>query len=150
MDEVEYRDLYHSVNQRRCIFEKAILTRRFGCCKLVKINIADREAAACSDGLSQSTCQDLLNLLRKNATFAIHTTGSHQPLPHAKEIKVQCGGLTGLAYTLHPDDELPSGVADIHACIEQAKNTFGDLDNFPYADIVKVISHYEGRKKRRT
>ena len=150
MDEVEYRDLYHNVNQRRCIFEKAILTRRFGCSKLVKINIADREAAACSEGLAQKNCQELLSLFRKNATFAIHTTGSKQPLPHAKEIKVQCGGLTGLAHTLSPEDEIPDGVADIHACIELAKHTFSSLDDFPFNDIVKVISHYEGRKKRKT
>ena len=42
MDEEEYRDLYHSVNRLRCVFEKAILTRMFACENLVKTNIAGK------------------------------------------------------------------------------------------------------------
>ena len=148
MDENEYRDLYHSVNQLRCCFEKAILTRRFGCAKLVKINIADREAAACSDPDAQIECKTLLGLLRKNAAFTLKTASTHNALPHAKEIRAQCGGLAGLAHTLNAEDEPPTGVKDIHDCIQEAKINFGDLQQLPYTDIVKVIAHFEGRKKR--
>ena len=148
MDENEYRDLYHSVNQRRCCFEKAMLTRRFGCVKLVKINIADREAAACSDENACSDCDALLSLLRKNAAFALKTSSTHNALPHAKEIKAQCGGILGLALALEPDQAPVQEVKDIYACIHQAIDTFGSLDAFPYAEIVKTITHFEGRKRR--
>lgn len=149
MDENEYRDLYHSVNQLRCCFEKAMLTRRFGCSRLVKINIADREAAACSDAEAQSECKALLGILRNKAAFALKTAGTHHALPHAKEIKAQCGGILGLSYVLHTEDEPPAGVKDIYACIQDAKKTFGTLEQIPYPEIVKVITHFEGRKKRK-
>ena len=148
MDESEYRELYHSVNQLRCCFEKAMLTRRFGCAKLVKINIADREAAACSDQLAQAECRTLLGLLRKNAAFALKTATTHNALPHAKEIKAQCGGIIGIAQALHADKQTPAEVSDIHACIQQAKQAFGSLEQLPFADIVKTITHFEGRKRR--
>ncbi len=149
MDESEYRDLYHSVNQLRCCFEKAMLTRRFGCAKLLKINIADREAAACADKDAQAECNILLGLLRKNAAFALKTASTHNALPHAKEIKAQCGGIIGLAQALNTDEsEPPTGVKDIHACIQQAVQTYGSLQQLPYAEIVKTITHFEGRKKR--
>jgi hypothetical protein len=148
MDESEYRDLYHSVNQLRCCFEKAMLTRRFGCAKLVKINIADREAAACADQNAQAECKALLGLLRKNAAFALKTASTHNALPHAKEIKAQCGGIIGIAHVLQTEDEPPTGVDDIHACIQQAIQTYGSLEQLPYPEIVKTITHFEGRKKR--
>jgi len=148
MDETEYRDLYHSVNQLRCCFEKAMLTRRFGCAKLVKINIADREAAACADVNAQSECQSLLGMLRKNAAFALKTASTHNALPHAKEIKAQCGGIIGIAHVLAPQQELPTGVEDIYQCIQDAIETFGSLEQLPYPEIVKIITHFEGRKKR--
>lgn len=148
MDESEYRDLYHSVNQLRCCFEKAMLTRRFGCSRLVKINIADREAAACSDIKAQSECKALLGMLRENAAFALKTASTHNALPHAKEIKAQCGGIIGLAHVLHAEEEPPSGVKDIYACLQEAIKTFGNLQQLPYPEIVKVITHFEGRKKR--
>lgn len=148
MDETEYRDLYHSVNQLRCCFEKAMLTRRFGCSRLVKINIADREAAACSNVDAQAVCQTLLGLLRKNAAFALKTTSTHNALPHAKEIKAQCGGIIGLSQILSPQPEAPTGVPDIYRCIQEAIKTFGSLEQLPYPEIVKTITHFEGRKKR--
>ncbi len=87
-------------------------------------------------------------MLRKNAAFALKTASTHSALPHAKEIKAQCGGIIGLTHVLHAADELPSGVEDIYACVQEAKKTFGDLQQLPYPEIVKVITHFEGRKKR--
>lgn len=149
MDETEYRELYHSVNQQRCCFEKAILTRRFGCAKLVKINIADREAAACSDKIAQAKCQTLLAMLRKNAAFALKATSSSNTLPHAKEIKAQCGGMIGVAQVQAPQQEMPTGVDDIYQCIQDAIEIFGSLESLPYAEIIKILTLFKGRRKRK-
>jgi len=149
MDENEYRDIYHSVNSVRCCFEKAMLTRRFGCCNLVKINIADREAAGCADEQAQETCKALRKLIRQNAAFALKCSDTGSQLPHAKEIKAQCGGLIGLYHTLHADKEIPAGVDDIYTCILEAIKTYEQLEALPFADIVKVITHFKGRPKRK-
>ena len=148
MDENEYRDVYHSVNNRRCCFEKAILTRRFGCSRLVKINIADREAAGCESDEALQQCRALKDQLRIKAAFALKISAGNGPLPHAKEIKAQCGGLTGLYLTLHPDEENITGVKDIHSTIEAAMQQYSTLDQLPFDTIIKTISHFKGRPKR--
>ena len=149
MDEDEYKELYHSVNQVRCVFEKAVLTRLFACEKLIKINIAEREAASCTDTHAQHECAKLLDKLRGSASFALGLTHASGPLPHAKEVKAQCGGLTGLK-EVTPDEARPErGVENIYSLIQQAKREFGGLDDFPYSDIVRSIAAYEGRKRRR-
>jgi len=148
MDENEYRDIYHSVNSVRCCFEKAMLTRKFGCHNLVKINIADREAAGCLNEAAVSTCKAFRKLIRQKAAFALKCSDSGAQLPHAKEIKAQCGGVIGLYHAMHLEDETPNGVKDIFACIEEAIKTYADLDKFPFDEIVKTISHFKSRPKR--
>ena len=150
MDENEYRAVYHTVNEVRCCFEKAMLTRRFGCQKLVKMNIADREAAGCGNEACKQTCLQVLQQLRANAAFALKTTSTNSPLPHAKEIKAQCGGMIGLYQCLHPEETAIQGVDDIFGTISQAITQFDGIEKLPYAEIVKTITHFEGRKKRRS
>ncbi|HEC29010.1 MAG TPA: hypothetical protein ENI65_05435 [Gammaproteobacteria bacterium] len=149
MDESEYREIYHSVNNLRCCFEKAILTHRFSCKNLVKIMIADREGVGCSDQPAQEACHHLLDLIRKNATFVLKTSPSGGQLPHAKEIRVQCGGMIGIYHALKPDMEIPAGVEDIFGLIQEAGASYNGVDNLPYNDIIKTLSQFEGRKKRR-
>ena len=148
MDENEYRDVYHDVNSQRCCYEKAVLTRRFGCAKMVKINIADREAIGCGDEKSLVLCRELKDQLRLKAAFALKISSGHGPLPHAKEIKAQCGGLMGLYQALNPEQENITGVEDIATTIQQAMNQYQTLEQFPYEIIIQTIAHFKGRPKR--
>lgn len=149
MDESEYKEVYQSVNKLRCIFEKAILTRRYNCEKVIRINIAEREAAGCDDQTAQQQCHKLLRLLRKNATFSLKMTHIKGPLPHAKEIKIQCGGLNGLQHTLANSLSASINTANIHGLIQVAIKNFLTLDELPFQEIVKSITAYEGRKRRK-
>jgi hypothetical protein len=69
-------------------------------------------------------------------------------LPHAKEVKVQCGGLLGLQKEVHDDETTGKGVQNIHGLIREAKEAFGELGGFPYPAIVRTVSEYEGRRRR--
>lgn len=149
MDEQEFKEVYQSVNESRCVFEKAILTRRYGCDYLRKINIAEREAAGCQNPAALQQCQQLLQLLRRNAAFALKLTHISGPLPHAKEIKVQCGGILGLRQALGQPGNESTEPINIHGCLRQALEAFGSLDELPYDEIVKSITHFEGRRRRR-
>lgn len=148
MDEQEFKEIYHAVNDRRCVFEKAALTRMFACEKLIRMNIAEREAAGCCNPAAQARCDQLLEQLRRNAAFALKLTHVSGPLPHAKELKVQCGGLLGLQRCVEGASEA-RGVANIFGMVESAIATFGELDDFPYQDIVQSVAHFQGRRPRR-
>ncbi|HUT41824.1 MAG TPA: hypothetical protein VM011_10820, partial [Gammaproteobacteria bacterium] len=62
MEEKEYRDTYNTVNERRCVFEKAINSRRCTCSKSRCFHLADREGIACKSAAGNALCSVLLQL----------------------------------------------------------------------------------------
>jgi hypothetical protein len=147
VEEDEYRSTYQNINQRRCIFEKAILTRRCSCTRSARFYLADREGIACKSARAHNRCDHFIVLLRENARFALRITALDGELPHAKEIKVQNGGLIGLQGVLRP--ELGGDkVLDVAALTALGEQTFGTLEQIPYQQIVKSIADFEGRRRR--
>ena len=149
VEEKEYRSTYHKVNERRCIFEKAILSHRCACAFSIRFYLADREGIACDSATSHRRCSHLIALLRENARFALKITTLEGELPHAKEIKVQSGGLLGLQQLLRPDLG-NNNVADVAALTTLGETTYGSLEKFPYPEIVKSIVMFEGRRRPRS
>lgn len=150
MDETEYRQTYRAVNERRCVFEKAINARRCSCNLSQRFNLADREGVSCTSESGCNRCTQLLELLRNNASFALQMTNVPGPLPHAKEVKVQIGGMLGIQKLIQPEMSNDKVVHDINGLAETAVKQFSSLDNLPYSEIVKSIVNFEGRLRRRS
>jgi hypothetical protein len=148
MEEQEYKKTYKAVNDLPCPFEKAILTRRFGCEHCIKLNIAEREAVGCRSHTAHMDCLALLDMLRHNAMFALKLTHIVGKLPHAKEMRVQCGGLLGLRNTVLPELADEPGVQNIFAVVTAAQTRPGGFDDLPFQEIVKSIAAFEARPKR--
>lgn len=149
MEENQYRDTYHSINPRRCLFEKTINSRRSQCSLAHRFCLADREGVSCTVDLAQQRCQTLLKTLRNSASFAMRLTRIEEALPHGKEIKVQTGGLQGLQILLDPEYEEQSTIEDINQLINQAIAKYQSIDAFPYDEIVKQIMRFEGRPRHK-
>lgn len=149
MEEDEYRSTYREINDRRCIFEKSINSRRSTCEHGRRFNLADREGVACSSDAGNQRCQAFLEIMRKNASFALQQLHIDGPLPHAKEIKVQTGGLLGLQGVLYPEKADAERVENITAILRDAEERYGNLEQLPYTELVKTITRFEGRNKRR-
>lgn len=146
MDENEFRLTYHTMNPQRCAFEKAILTRRYHCEHLIKHNIAEREAAACADKQACDLCGNLLAQLRQNSRFILQESNP-KALAHAKEMKIQCGGLQGLRALVDPENA-PAEVDNIYGLIQQLLEKFTTLTALPYTLLLPYIARFEGRRKR--
>lgn len=147
MEEDEYRSTYRTVNERRCVLEKALNSRKATCSCAHRILLADREAVGCKADTAQQRCQTLLNLLRDNARFTLQMTHIDGPLPHNKEIKVQVGGLLGLQALIHPERADNATVDDVFALLDTAQAQFGGLDQLPYQDIIKYVSQFQPRTR---
>lgn len=145
MDETEFKQTYTEYNDRPCVFAKALLARCAGCSRAQRLNIAEREAMACTSAAAWRQCGELLPLLRSNALFALRLTHADGPLPHGKEMKVQCGGLRGLRAALAPAAEGP--VTDVYGLVTAATVEFGSLTALPFGAIVKAIVGYEARRR---
>ena len=148
MDESEYRATYQAINERRCVFEKTISSRRSTCSKSLRFQLADREGVSCSSATGNALCAELLGLMRRNARFALHITHADGPLPHAREIRVQTGGLLGLQALVCPDRRDRDNVEDIITLVDIALERYPSLEALPFDSIVQRIVKFEARSKR--
>jgi len=138
MDETAYRQALTSAIPRYCPFEKSLLTHCAACSKAEKHNIAEREVVACSSAVAHERCISLRDLLRHNFTFALGKLQINGPLPHAKEMRMQCGGLRGIQFILDGKDE----VHDVAELLTTAEQRYGELADLPYSQIVQRASSY--------
>lgn len=142
MDETAYRQILSSSVPSACPFEKSILSGCAACSKAEKRNIAEREIVACNDAQALERCIALRNLFRINFTFALGRPHIDGPLPHAQEMRMQCGGLKGLQVMLDDSDQ----VTDVAELLEMSQQKFGSLSDFPFEQIVRLAkTHYKFR-----
>lgn len=146
MDEVQYRDTYHSVNERRCHFEKTINARVCACRHMRRFNLADREGVGCENPEAHRVCADWLHAVRRASCFALSQPNPVDILPHRLEAKVQAGSLLGLA-------ELMDGSADIDdiaSLLARAIDRYRNISDIPMPDIVTAVAEYEPRQRKKT
>ncbi len=146
MDEREFKKAYAEFNEQPCRFYKAILRGCARCSRSRKVFIAEREAVACHSPGGHERCGAFVDKLRHSALFALRLTQLDGPLPHGKEMKVECGGLLGLKSVL--DGAETEAIPDIHALIDAGLNRWGDLDAFPYSRIAQSVVHYQVRRPK--
>ena len=147
MDEDKYRETYRSVNPLQCPFEKTLNSRRYQCTRMEKIHLADRECVGCTEKQAWQNCRDFLELLRKNALFALKITEvDGQPLPHGKEIKVQSGSIVGLQKLFNPENEEKP---DIYKLLEQALAKYQLFENLPLDQLMQSIVNFKARETRK-
>lgn len=145
-DENAYRQTYADINPLQCVFERGMLRRCLGCDQGIRRNIAEREAVGCRDKAAHDLCGNFKVQLKHAAVFALKSTHPDDPLPHAKELKLQCGGLIGLERVLA--DAKVDVVSDVAGVLNAAVTKYGSLDGLPYSDLIQSIRLFEPRPRR--
>ncbi len=151
MEEGEYKSAYNEMAPVRCVFEKSLTSHRAKCSLARHFCLADREGYSCEAPLSSVKCRELLVKLREKSIFALKLQNINGPLPHNKEIRVQVGGLTGIARSIvmnGTDQVDPMVVSDINGVLLKAIDSFGSLDSLPYSEIMQSIKQFQGRMRR--
>lgn len=151
MEENEYKSTYNEIASIRCVFEKALTNHQAKCRLSRHFCLADREGYCCESEEFSVRCSELLKNLRKNSTFVLKLQEISGPLPHNMEIRVQAGGLQGLAKLVEStnmDSGSPSLVDDISRILEQVTKKYGSLENLPYSEIIQSVVQFQGRRRR--
>ncbi len=133
MDEHAYRQVL-AATPHLCPFERSLLSACVPCSQQNSRQIAERVVLSCHSAVSWSDCVALRDAFRLNFTFALGKLHIDGPLPHAQEMRMQCGGLRGLQWVLSGFAE----VSDVAALIELAKRNYGELEQFPFMQIVQA------------
>ncbi len=148
MNENEFKQIQERLNQNPCPFQKAILSSRCGCEKSHRLNIAERENVACISTSAQRRCVELFEHFSANARFVFKNLNLEaEALPHGQAMKVQCGGLFGLAAMFTEGADFPQ-VDNIDALVTQSLEKYGDMEKLPYQDIVKFIRNCKVRNSQ--
>lgn len=147
MEEDEFRSTYHRFNPQRCCFEKTLLARWANCQYAQRFSIGEREGVACLQADAQARCQFVMQRLHENALFALGMTRLDGPLPHAKEMKVQIGGLLGLQQLIENQPQQAETIADVNGLLDKISETYPDLDSLPYPTLARSIVKFEVRRK---
>lgn len=142
MDEAAYRQKLGALAGWSCPFEKAVLTGCASCIRSSRIQIAEREAVTCQNAASHNRCTGLHDSLRYGFIFALGRVRDDAPLPHAQEMRVQCGGLKGLQHVLSGS----SDVENVDGLLASAVMRWGGLAEIPYSEVVHASTlYYKGR-----
>jgi hypothetical protein len=149
MDHDAMRETYPQINDQPCKFEKSILAGQCGCCRVEKLFIGEREGLRCADSQAMALCGQVLAALRDQARFALRNRQGEAILSHAKSMRVQVGGLRGIAAALRPHGREEVSEHDVYTMIQAAFRCFGELADWPHGSIVKEVSAYQGRSRRR-
>ena len=146
MEEDEYKSTYSELATVRCVFEKALTNHQAKCDLSRHFCLADREGYSCEDAESSLKCRKLLEKLREKSIFVLKLRDIDGPLPHNMEIRVQVGGIRGLAKLINTD--IVDKVDNIHLVLDEVINKFGSLDSLPYSEIIQSIEQFQGRRRR--
>jgi len=144
MDETIFRLRLQALQHSLCPFQQAILNACVACARSDRIQIAEREVVVCGEAASHARCRDLHGHLRHNFGFALGVLHDDVPLPHAQEMRIQCGGLRGLGAMLAADPE----VKNVDALLDQILQDEGRLEDIDFSAVVHAArEHYQGRQR---
>lgn len=127
-----------------CVFAKAVLARQAACPLATMSLVGEAERPRCASPVARTNCDTLLALLRERARFALRLPPPETPLPHAAQLRLQCGGLRGLAAVL---GEAQDATPDIHALVGRLRGAFDGLAGIPFAPVVATMVRWEGRPR---
>jgi hypothetical protein len=145
MDEAAYRKTLQATHPLLCPFSKAMFSACVACPRAGRMNLAERELIVCDEAGLQKRCTRMHDALRHNFGFAIHILHDEAPIPHAQEMRIQCGGLRGLQDVLRGDAEVKD-VDELMCSVLQRWPEEGDI---PFSEVVHAAhQHYQGRHSR--
>lgn len=127
-----------------CAFAKALLARQGACPLATMALVGEAERPVCASAVANANCRTLHALLRERATFALRLPPPATALPHAVDMRLQCGGLRGLALALGEPEAAP---VDIHALLTRARAAFDGLLGIPFETVVASVARWEGRPR---
>jgi hypothetical protein len=143
MDEQAFRQRLASLAQRCCPFAKAILSDCVACSQSDRVQIAERELVVCETEASHSRCEELHELMRHGFGFSIGVLDDAAPIPHAHEMRIQCGGLKGLSRVKRGTE----AVDDVDGLLRQVAPNTDALQGLPLSAVVHAAREcYKGRR----
>lgn len=125
-----------------CAFARALLARQADCGLAERHALGEREAIGCRSPVARTNCATLLGMLRERAAFTLKQGHGDAPLAHALALRLQCGGLAGLAQAAGAE-----AGHDVHALVAAVHARYGDFAELPWPAVVAAVAAWQGRAR---
>lgn len=93
-------------------------------------------------------CYALVDTFKEKSRFVLGLSHADNELTHMQLMKIRCGGLQGMQRILM-DERETTGVPDVLQLIQLAEQRYGEVDAFPFNEIVCDIQNFSHRAKKR-
>jgi len=134
------------MSREHCPFRKAILGGTCSCHLALKAHLPTGCSVSCSDDEAWDQCDALLSEMLGAARFVLQFIEETDSLTHGKFMKVQHGGLLGLARLM--SNGKSTDVHDIHDLVNAAKQHYGSLHDIPYQELLDDIAKWKLKRRR--
>lgn len=101
----------------------------------------------CRSAAHHARCSELFQQLKAQALPAFGVEDDLTVMPHSVLVKIQSGGLLGLARVT--DGASGQRIEDVAALVDAAVQRFGSLDQIPYADLQGDITGFNLERRSR-
>jgi hypothetical protein len=132
-------------NSYHCPFAKALLCGHSHCQHAESFHIAERHGMQCRVPTAQALCDALALQLHQQSRFALGVTHLPQQMTSNMELRIQCGGITGVAECAAPSET--AAPVDVFDVVEQAISRFGSIEEIPYSRVVQSINQWKARRR---
>ena len=129
-----------------CPFSKAIIGKFCQCphASLLERCSGKMLCTEAEDHLQE--CESLVKVLVYNSRFIFSVTDTSLPLTHQNMMKIKCGGLIGINRVICSKEQIKPSVIKTKSLI---KHEYGSFDKFPFGQIIRDISTFKVRNKRK-
>ena len=132
------------INRLPCVFARALLAHQ-AVCELAVTSVVRPGARRldCAQPVARAVCLQMLALLREKSNFALGIGAKQRVLPPRLATQLQCGGLEGLRAALDAGAPAP----DVRRLLRQARERYGELDQLPFAEVVKGVAAWPSGRR---
>jgi hypothetical protein len=131
---------------QKCPFASALVTELAACRHAEQVVRRGGSEYDCRSAADRAACSDLFDRLKAAALPAFGVEDDLTAMPHSVLVKVQCGGLRGMArLTGQPMDRID----DVAGLREHAFGVRGGPEGLPLADLVGDITAFRAERRGR-
>lgn len=128
----------------KCPFEHPLIGEVFGCSHAELVSKRDGPHAICKVSAAALRCQRLFAAFKQAALPVFDVPDDLEKMPHSVPVKIQYGGLQGLAAQLTGNAEQ---ISDIHALVDAAESMFGDIAKVPSEKYVGLMTAHQVKRR---
>jgi len=134
------------MSREHCPFRKTILGGSCACSLALKTHLPTGCSVSCKDDAAWDQCEALLDEMITAAKFVLQYIEDSESLTHGKLLKIQHGGLFGLARLVY--NKHVTQIDDVHCLVNDAKQQYHSLDAIPYQELLDDIANWQLKRRR--